>query len=1082
MKQYFRGGKFSSKLLLLTMVVFVVVLIFAGIFWGSNADIQPALAANSPTFNITGSRKTWVSTKSNSTGNNVSLTSFKYSDAYTTNITSDSSKFTITSPTASNSYTLTITTTNDCYYQALYTDVVSSITVPAWHEYTVKFSFSSTFNRSNSDASNGAGFSFFDFGDDKTTGANAGLNFDSSGTSNSNTTPSKYVKQYGYKTSTATATDSSTSTYTYKNASASDVTFKNNFGVFVYDRATTDKKTKITYTLKITPTVTDKSLTLTPPTADTRSFAYTGSEQTYRPTGYDDTTMKLTDDSEALAQTDVGTYNIKIEPITYPWDDGTFDPISFTFTISKADPNVIIGYASPLPSPLYESYGLPEITNTASNPTPGTLSWDPNQRASASVRDYTWTFVPDDPESYNGTHGTVQLTYRESIPQDLVVSVHDGVDLYDRYDTINYPTLDSYIKSCISVKIRYNDGSISDFTLPDSDYEISTTDAQILVSSGTSENKTINIRVTTVGDSLEGMTSSFTADVNKAEIQSIRVAPVDAGAVLQYPVTIDQIKANYNVYVKWNFSNRELRTDPQLITVTPADELNAGTVDLTFTYSNNGLTESTPSPTVCTIQKGNYDMSGVTFAGDTVTYDEQTHTLTVGGTLPDGVTVTYTVAGQSEISFAEVGTYVFTASFSNPDNTNYNDIADMTATLKISPAEAAPPTAIDKPTLISTSQAYTGSPITFELSGFDSDIMTIEGDLSVTEVGEYSVTIRFKAEANCVWSDDNSADAIALTFTVTAQAEPTPPTPAPNNGSGFLDKIKELIDSGFPLWQIAAMAVSGLLAFIFMIKAIQYGNRRKKIVGKKNSVKVAGMLPIFSSEVVLAGLSNQIWSVMAFAFVGLALIMFIVALVTRKAWKKAETAHQEGAQLSQIMQALQQGSSLPVVQSADNSAIIDEMRRQMEAQRREDEERRRADEERHREEMAALREEQAKRDEAMKMMLARMMGRAPEDDGDMPYYGTVDDTDLLVQKVIAGLLPAVQQMIPETTAYLTAPAYEQSASDIEAIADRVAEKLGANIPQSDDNDEKYDALLDEVKGLKKQLAKESKNDNPVDVD
>ncbi|MCM1394431.1 MAG: hypothetical protein NC179_06015, partial [[Eubacterium] siraeum] len=380
-----------------------------------------------------------------------------------------------------------------------------------------------------------------------------------------------------------------------------------------------------------------------------------------------------------------------------------------------------------------------------------------------------------------------------------------------------------------------------------------------------------------------------------------------------------------------------------------------------------------------------------------------------------------------------------------------------------------PATPIDKPTLVEDSKEYTGDELTFELDGFDNATMMImDGTLTVTDVGEYSIIIRFKDGVNYCWND-NTRDPIMLTFSVTEQTVTPPPA---EEGPSFLDKIKQLIDSGFPLWQIVTMSAGGLLGVIFLIKSIQYGNRRKKLAGKKNSVKVAGLLPVFSSEVVLAGLSNQIWSIMAFAFAGFAVIMFIVALITRKAWKKAELAAQqdgETSQLSQIMQALQQGNQLMPQQTVvDNTAVIEEMRREMERQRIEMEER-------HREEMARRDEEQAKRDEAMKLMLARMMGRAPEEDGDMPYYGTVDDTDLLVQKVIAGLLPAVQQMIPETTAYLTAPAYEQSENDIEAIADRVAEKL-------DRSDDEIRALTDEVKDLKKQLAKEKNTDNSLDVD
>ncbi|MDE7373520.1 MAG: hypothetical protein K2N18_05605, partial [Clostridia bacterium] len=266
-----------------------------------------------------------------------------------------------------------------------------------------------------------------------------------------------------------------------------------------------------------------------------------------------------------------------------------------------------------------------------------------------------------------------------------------------------------------------------------------------------------------------------------------------------------------------------------------------------------------------------------------------------------------------------------------------------------------------------------------------------------------------------------------------------------NGGNKVTEFFEKLIASHFPLWQVITMAVAGLLAIIFMIKAIQYGNRAKKsksLAKKMGATAYAAFLPIFSNEKVALGLSNQIWSIMAFALVGVALLMFVIALVMRSNWKKAEAAKEQailtggvqaqnanqmtaenGANLiadlkRELTETLKASSGAQAAQGSDYS-LIEEMRREMAAQRREEEERRRQDEERHRQEMAALREEQAKRDEAMKMMLANMMGRNTGDDGFA--YATLDDTDMLVQRVIAGLLPAVQQMMPEPTAYLAAP-------------------------------------------------------------
>ncbi len=262
--------------------------------------------------------------------------------------------------------------------------------------------------------------------------------------------------------------------------------------------------------------------------------------------------------------------------------------------------------------------------------------------------------------------------------------------------------------------------------------------------------------------------------------------------------------------------------------------------------------------------------------------------------------------------------------------------------------------------------------------------------------------------------------------------DPDNPNPKPGDeeGGSFIDKIKEffekLIESHFPLWQVITSCVAILLTLIFMIKAIQYGNRKKKAKGeaKKYNAKTyaAGFLPIFAPNIVWLNLSNMVWSIIAFSLCGVMLLMFLIALITRRGWKKAELAKETAIEESEqrkeakilereeaqenrqrelqqtIAQAAQGG------QLGDSASIIEEMRREME-------ERRREDEERHRQEM-----------DAMKLMLANMMGRQ-QADGDIPY-AAINDTDLLVQKVIAGLLPAVQQMLPEATAYLAAPSEE----------------------------------------------------------
>ena len=77
-----------------------------------------------------------------------------------------------------------------------------------------------------------------------------------------------------------------------------------------------------------------------------------------------------------------------------------------------------------------------------------------------------------------------------------------------------------------------------------------------------------------------------------------------------------------------------------------------------------------------TIEKATVDMSGISFKNVAVKYDGLAHSLSISGTLPEGVTVEY-----SENSFTAPGTYTVTAMFVVSDN--YNEIPSMTATLTI---------------------------------------------------------------------------------------------------------------------------------------------------------------------------------------------------------------------------------------------------------------------------------------------------------------------------------------------------------------------------------------------------------------
>ncbi len=107
---------------------------------------------------------------------------------------------------------------------------------------------------------------------------------------------------------------------------------------------------------------------------------------------------------------------------------------------------------------------------------------------------------------------------------------------------------------------------------------------------------------------------------------------------------------------------------------TPASDLTA-----TFTPTDTANYNMVTGVVVTlTVNKSTYDMSGVTFTDRMVVENGEAHSLAVVG-LPSGVMAEYTNNGKTT-----AGVYTVTANFTG--NVNYNDIADMTATLTINKA------------------------------------------------------------------------------------------------------------------------------------------------------------------------------------------------------------------------------------------------------------------------------------------------------------------------------------------------------------------------------------------------------------
>ena len=147
-------------------------------------------------------------------------------------------------------------------------------------------------------------------------------------------------------------------------------------------------------------------------------------------------------------------------------------------------------------------------------------------------------------------------------------------------------------------------------------------------------------------------------------------------------------------------------------------------LDVSFTSNSNGNSSS--------VTKEYYDMSGVSFNGASYVYDGEEHSLSIEGTLPDGVSVMY--LNNNKVN---AGTYEVTAKFTG-DTKNYHPIEDMKATLTIAKA------GVSGISFLGDTVTYDGNPHSIEINGElpEGILVTYSGNEQVN-VGEYEVVAHF---------------------------------------------------------------------------------------------------------------------------------------------------------------------------------------------------------------------------------------------------------------------------------------------------------------------------------------------------
>ena len=204
-------------------------------------------------------------------------------------------------------------------------------------------------------------------------------------------------------------------------------------------------------------------------------------------------------------------------------------------------------------------------------------------------------------------------------------------------------------------------------------------------------------RLEVTGELPKGVTVSYINN-GLTDVGSVEVIAIFNGDAHNYePIkelsaTLAITKAEYELYdIKFENKTVTYNGNPQSLEITGAlpagvtvtylnnNKTDAGTYDVIARFKGDGVNYN-PIPDMkatLTIEKATYDMSGVKFEDQTLTYDAKYHAIRVEGDLPEGVSVIY------DRGYVVMhGVYSYTASFRG-DKNNYHPIPDMTATLTI---------------------------------------------------------------------------------------------------------------------------------------------------------------------------------------------------------------------------------------------------------------------------------------------------------------------------------------------------------------------------------------------------------------
>ena len=282
----------------------------------------------------------------------------------------------------------------------------------------------------------------------------------------------------------------------------------------------------------------------------------------------------------------------------------------------------------------------------------------------------------------------------------------------------------------------------------------------------------------------------------------------------------------------------------------------------------------------------------------------------------------------------------------------------------------------------------------------------ILSDVTSKWAGNYTVTVSAKDGSNYFIRKGATCDYRIVTNEAGEGADPNGTPVGPGDGD-IDDKNPSggfTLPADMPWWQLALGIVSIILIIVFTSKGAKYGSERKKCI--KQTTKIMARSAAYPVALLaLFGVENKIYTIVAIALAGLAVLALIYMIVQKRRLATAE----EG------------------LENAKEEHLLAEKREQ-------DDERR-------------------KREEEFKMMMASMMNPNAQMQGG--FVG--GDVREIVGEVVASLMPAMQQSmaLPEPSNELR-QVLEQQQRMIEQQGQMI-EQLAYNqqqtpaLPAPDDN-------------------------------